>query len=86
MIRGLTLAEMKKGQVSHEGDFLRTTEDNFTSYYQPLIPWVNRLRKAVFPNSGRWENEDAGLYSRMKEILRKGRKDPKVADIQYTSI
>ncbi|KAK1768698.1 hypothetical protein QBC33DRAFT_533388 [Phialemonium atrogriseum] len=86
MIRGLTWAEIKKGQVSPEGDFLRTAEDNFTSYHQPLITRVNRLRKAVIPNGGRWKNEDAGLYSRMKEILRKGRKDPKVADIQYTSI
>ncbi|KAK0704195.1 hypothetical protein B0T21DRAFT_397094 [Apiosordaria backusii] len=57
------LAEQKKGQVSHEGDFIRTAKENFTPYYQPLIPWVNRLRKAVFPNGGRWEREDRGLYS-----------------------
>ncbi|KAH7114560.1 hypothetical protein B0J13DRAFT_656314 [Dactylonectria estremocensis] len=43
------LAELKKGQVSHEGDFIRTAEENFTSYYRPLTLWVNRLRKAVFP-------------------------------------
>ncbi|KAH8647632.1 hypothetical protein BGZ61DRAFT_376575, partial [Ilyonectria robusta] len=68
----------KKGQVSHEGDFIRTAEENFTSYYQPLTPWVNRLRKVVFPNGGRWEREDKGLYARMKEILREARRDPKV--------
>ncbi|KAK2667219.1 Argonaute linker 2 domain, partial [Fusarium oxysporum f. sp. vasinfectum] len=30
------LANLKKGQVSHEGDFIKTAEENFTSYYQPL--------------------------------------------------
>ncbi|EHA56471.1 hypothetical protein MGG_16094 [Pyricularia oryzae 70-15] len=29
------------------------TEENFTPYYQPLVIWVNKLRKAVFPNGGR---------------------------------
>ncbi|KAL8303375.1 hypothetical protein RB601_003674 [Gaeumannomyces tritici] len=73
------LAELKKGQVSHEGDFIRTTEENFTPYYQPLIPWVNRLRKAVFPNGGRWEKDETELYARMKEIIGEARKDPKVS-------
>ncbi|KAH7137548.1 hypothetical protein EDB81DRAFT_70458 [Dactylonectria macrodidyma] len=72
------LAKLKKGQVSHEGDFIKTAEENFTSYYQPLAPWVNRLRKAVFPNGGRWEREDKGLYARMREILQVAGKDPKV--------
>lgn len=73
------LAKEKKGQVSHEGDFIRSAEENFTLYYQPLIPWVNRLRKVVFPNGGRWEREDEGLYSRMREIIGEARKDPKVS-------
>ncbi|KAH6881086.1 serine/threonine-protein kinase Sgk2 [Thelonectria olida] len=72
------LAELKKGQVSHEGDFIRAAEENFTSYYRPLIPWVNRLRKVVFPNGRRWEREDRALYARMKEILQDARKDSKV--------
>ncbi|KAH7009376.1 uncharacterized protein B0I36DRAFT_378583 [Microdochium trichocladiopsis] len=70
------LAEQKKGQVSHEGDFIRTAKENFTPYYQPLIPWVNRLRKAVFPNGGWWEREDGGLYIRMRQILQEAQKDP----------
>jgi hypothetical protein len=70
------LAQQKKGQVSHEGDFIRTAKENFTPYYQPLIPWVNRLRKAVFPNGGRWEREDRGLYIRMRQILQEAQKDP----------
>ncbi|KAM3510126.1 hypothetical protein MY11210_006043 [Beauveria gryllotalpidicola] len=72
------LANLKKGQVSHEGDFIKTAEENFTSYYQPLVPWVNRLRKVVFPNGGRWESEDKGQYARMREILREAGRDAKV--------
>ncbi|KAK4131339.1 hypothetical protein BT67DRAFT_458094 [Trichocladium antarcticum] len=72
------LAKEKKGQVSHKGDFIRAAEENFTPYYQPLIPWVNRLRKAVFPSGGRWERGDPGLYVRMKEILGEAQNDPKV--------
>ncbi|KAL7755607.1 hypothetical protein ACKLNR_014134 [Fusarium oxysporum f. sp. zingiberi] len=72
------LANLKKGQVSHEGDFIKTAEENFTSYYQPLVPWVNRLRKVVFPNGGRWEREDRRQYARVKEILQEAGRDPKV--------
>jgi hypothetical protein len=72
------LAKEKKGQVSHEGDFIRSAEKNFTLYYQPLILWVNRLRKAVFPNGGRWEKKDRVLYSRMRGLLREAQGDSKV--------
>jgi len=34
---------MKKGIVANKEDFLKTAGDNFLLYYQPLIPWVNRL-------------------------------------------
>jgi hypothetical protein len=73
------LADEKKGHVSHEGDFIRSAEENFTRHYQPLIPWINRLRKVVFPNGGRWERQDEGLYTRMREIIGKAQKDPKVS-------
>jgi hypothetical protein len=73
------LAELKKGTVSHEGDFNKTLDENFTPYYQPLKPWVNRLRKVVFPSGGRWEKDDIRLYSLMKEVLREARKDPDIA-------
>ncbi|KAH6977655.1 serine/threonine-protein kinase Sgk2 [Ilyonectria destructans] len=75
------LAELKKGQVSHERDFIKTTREYFTSHYQPLIPWVNRLRKVVFPNGRRWEKEDDQLYLRMNGILREAQKDIKVANV-----
>ncbi|RSL43317.1 hypothetical protein CEP51_016378 [Fusarium floridanum] len=72
------LAKLKKGEVSDEGDFIKTAEEYFTSYYQPFVPWVNRLRKVVFPNGRRWEKEDPGLYPRMQEILREAQEDPTV--------
>ncbi|KAK5651131.1 hypothetical protein OQA88_13248 [Cercophora sp. LCS_1] len=75
------LARSKKGQVNHEGDFIKFAKGNFTPYYQPLIPWVNRLRKAVFPNGRRWEREDGGLYVRMRQILQEAQEDPKVAEL-----
>ena len=73
------LAKLKKGEVSHEGGFIKTTEENFTPFYRPLIPWVNRPRRVAFPDGGRSEREDKGLYARMTEILREARKDPKAS-------
>ena len=72
------LAELKKGCVAHEGDFIKTAEEYFTSYYQSLKPWGNRLRKVVFPNGGRQEKDNPELYSRIKMILYQAQKDPKV--------
>jgi hypothetical protein len=43
----------KKGIVDDEGDFPKNAEENFTAYFQLVIPWVNRLRRKVFPNGER---------------------------------
>lgn len=67
------LAEIRKGIVGDEGDFLKTVEATFTPYYQPLIPYVNRLRRKVFPDGRRWREPNPKLYSGMKEILRTAR-------------
>jgi hypothetical protein len=73
------LAELKSGLVGREQHFLNRITETFTPYYQPLIPWVNRLRREVFPMDKPWEqSEDSKLYSRMKGILQEARKDPKV--------
>ncbi|TWU76319.1 hypothetical protein ED733_005849 [Metarhizium rileyi] len=69
------LAELKKGLVSTEQDFIKATQEYFTQHYRPLIPWVNRLRKVVFPSGRRWEKEDDGLYLQMQDILREARND-----------
>jgi hypothetical protein len=69
------LVGSKKGVISDEEDFLSSAEANFTPYYQPLIPWVNRLRRKVFPNGERWKKPEPGLYQSMKDILREAQKN-----------
>ncbi|KAH6703019.1 hypothetical protein BKA61DRAFT_189254 [Leptodontidium sp. MPI-SDFR-AT-0119] len=69
------LAKLKLGTVAKETIFMKTITDNFTSYFEPLIPWVNRLRKIVFPRDRPQEQEDERLYSRIKGILREACED-----------
>ncbi|EEH20837.2 hypothetical protein PABG_03068 [Paracoccidioides brasiliensis Pb03] len=61
--------EKKKGLISDEDDFLRILEDNFTPYYQSLIPCVNRLRRLVFPDGGRWKKPSFNLSQNMIETF-----------------
>ncbi|KAK2005271.1 hypothetical protein LZ32DRAFT_633653 [Colletotrichum eremochloae] len=69
----------KAGTIGDESLFLKTAADNFTPYHQPLITWVNKLRKEVFPSGERWKGpEQDELYSSMKKILNEARKDPEV--------
>jgi hypothetical protein len=56
--------------VGEEEDFLATVSKNFTRYFRPLIPCINRLRKVVFPAGRRWKIENENLYSEMKAVLR----------------
>ncbi|KAG9229575.1 hypothetical protein BJ875DRAFT_537638 [Amylocarpus encephaloides] len=72
------LAKLKLGTVSDEGIFNKTTTEHFTEYRKPLMHWLNRLRRVVFSEGRRWKSEDRELYSRMKEVIREARKDPKV--------
>jgi hypothetical protein len=69
------LAKLKLGTVAKEAIFMKTITDNFTPYYAPLIPLLNRLRKVVFPKDKPWEREDEKLYVRMKDILWQGGED-----------
>ncbi|KAH8695741.1 hypothetical protein GQ44DRAFT_719331 [Phaeosphaeriaceae sp. PMI808] len=71
------LAEIKKGIVGDESDFLKTLEANFTPYYKPIIPYINRLWRRVFPDGRRWRNPDPTLYAEMKEIPRAAQDDLK---------
>ena len=43
---------------------MHSAKVRFTDFYQPLIPWVNKLRKVVFPNDKKWIREDTELYGR----------------------
>ena len=72
------LANFKAGVVAYEPDFLDTIRADFTSYYAPLIPWVNKLRREVFPGGFRWEVEDPSLYDRMRDVLGRAMEDPSV--------
>lgn len=76
------LAHLKKGIVDDEGDFLKIVEESFTSYYQPLVLWINRLHKVVFPGVLRRKDEDKRLYTKMKETLRYATNDPKVSVLE----
>ncbi|PYI24528.1 hypothetical protein BO99DRAFT_418643 [Aspergillus violaceofuscus CBS 115571] len=64
-----TLATTKLGTVSDEDLFFRTMRNFFTEYYKPLMPWVNRLRRVVFPGGRMWKSEDEGLNTSMIEVL-----------------
>ncbi|KZF22629.1 hypothetical protein L228DRAFT_268018 [Xylona heveae TC161] len=65
------LAEVKKGVVADEEDFLQTVEEYFTPFYQPLIPWVNRLRKIIFPGGSRRKDSSPELFSLMDDLFQK---------------
>jgi len=58
----------------------KTAAMYFTPYYQSLIPYVNRLRRAVFPGGGRWRDPNLKLYSNM-EILRATSADPELSGV-----
>ncbi|KKZ63527.1 hypothetical protein EMCG_02152 [[Emmonsia] crescens] len=72
------LLKMKLGTVANETIFMQIASDSFTSYYQSLIPHVNRLRREVFPAGNPWEKEDKGLYSRMRKVLQEAQADPEM--------
>jgi hypothetical protein len=74
------LASYKRDKVSHKGDFIRTAEERFTRYYQPLIPWVNRLRKIGFQMVGDGKGWTGIMCSNEEDHQRssKPRNDPKI--------
>ncbi|KAK1451060.1 hypothetical protein CCUS01_11237 [Colletotrichum cuscutae] len=71
-----TLAELKMGVVADEQYFLQKLTESFTSQYQPLVPWVNKLRREVFPSGRKWNRSEPGLYSFMRQVLDDAQKDP----------
>ncbi|KMP10207.1 hypothetical protein CIRG_09888 [Coccidioides immitis RMSCC 2394] len=74
------LGGAKIGVIADEEVFLTIMDDYFTPYYQPLSCWVNRLRRIVFPNNGRWKRTDSKLGSEMRKILQAAQHDPNVID------
>ncbi|KAK6955896.1 hypothetical protein Daesc_003542 [Daldinia eschscholtzii] len=69
------LATLKRGTIADETDFIDILTQNFTPYYESLVPWVNRLRRVLFDKQG----ADSALYSRMQEVLREAQKDERVS-------
>ncbi|KAL2255131.1 hypothetical protein VTK26DRAFT_4043 [Humicola hyalothermophila] len=75
------LIASKIGEIADEEVFLKKAGENFTLHYRPLILWVNRLQREVFPNGGRWKKLEPELYSSMKKILYDALKDLEVFQI-----
>ncbi|KAF2804372.1 serine/threonine-protein kinase Sgk2 [Mytilinidion resinicola] len=69
------LAKIKAGSVLEEDKFSKEVDKNFATYCTPLIPCIKEMRKVVFPEGKRWLREDRQLYSRMKAVLQRARKD-----------
>ena len=63
------LAGDNRCAVDDQEGFLKSARWDFTDFYQPLVPWVNSLRKKVFPSGVRWRAEDDTLCERMKGVL-----------------
>ncbi|KAI1181421.1 hypothetical protein F5B17DRAFT_299299 [Nemania serpens] len=74
----MTLADLKKAVIDDDRDFIRKAGEYFTPHYETLIPWVDKLRRVVFPNGKRWQRADETLYSQMKQILHDAQNDPRV--------
>ncbi|KAI5853656.1 hypothetical protein GGS23DRAFT_608368 [Durotheca rogersii] len=70
------LATWKSGIVSKDAFFIQKMTRCFTPYYEPLLPWVNRLRRVVFDNN--WQEGDETLYTRMRDVLCKAQRDPNI--------
>ncbi|KAM0265356.1 hypothetical protein ACHAQJ_000197 [Trichoderma viride] len=66
------LAGSKMVEVFSSEQFCKRSEANFTAFYAPLIPLMDRLRAVVFPNGHPWKQADEGLYSALRETLLEG--------------
>jgi hypothetical protein len=80
------LAKVKLGTELDKGVFLEILKQNLTSYYKPLGPWINRLRRVVFPNGRLRKEEDEDLASKMMEILGEAQRDPEALQIQILGV
>lgn len=62
------LAMAKLGIISMEEEFLDLVGRNFTSYYQPMAPWVNKLRRLVFPGDSPCMTTRPELYDEIYKL------------------
>ena len=68
------LTHSKGGLVIEEERFNKATA-GFTTTFRSLAPCVRDLHKYIFPNSKRWLGENKELYSQMKTVLEKVKKN-----------
>nr|ODN88251.1 hypothetical protein L203_02860 [Cryptococcus depauperatus CBS 7841] len=78
------LANLKIVTICDGSMFLDTTDKSFTSFYKPLIPLMNEIRKKIFPNDRWWRKENKRLYSLIKGILVNGQKDPEILGVSIS--
>ncbi|KAI1198414.1 hypothetical protein F5X97DRAFT_299682 [Nemania serpens] len=76
------LIDAKRGVIYGTRTFEQRARKHFTSYYQPLIPCVEALRKEVFPEGDLPRDPDPTLYNRMITVLQEAQKDSKVLDTE----
>ena len=69
----LAVKERQTGSSGANGK----TDTMFTLYYQPLIPYANRLRREVLSNNGRWRAPNLNLHTDMTEIIQAAQADLK---------
>ncbi|KAI2619383.1 hypothetical protein GGS26DRAFT_595455 [Hypomontagnella submonticulosa] len=67
------LADAKAYMISDAADFVRSAE-LFTPFYEPVIPWMNKLHKIVFPGGEARSVQDTSLYDEMIKLLREASK------------
>lgn len=60
------LAWTEFGLISDGHQCLHDAEGDFTEYYLPLLPWVNRLRRVVFLNDKPLTEPDEGAVCKDK--------------------
>ncbi|KAL7937557.1 hypothetical protein V8C35DRAFT_292804 [Trichoderma chlorosporum] len=63
------LAGVKLMVVYNSEIFCKKAKLAFTQHYAPLIPLMDDLRAAIFPNGHPWEEPKEELYSMMSQIL-----------------
>jgi serine/threonine protein kinase len=73
----MQLGTLKAGTVINP-NFLSNAYKDFTDFYRPLAPCVDKLRSGVFPNGVCWQQEDRNLYKKMQDVLRAAMEDPSV--------
>jgi len=71
------LADLKTELILEKDRFNKTTV-GFTFCCQSLAPCVRDLRRYIFLNSKRWFEKNKELYSQIKAVLKKAKKDPEL--------